>query len=332
MVAALKIVSQELSDSDALEGIVGSTHAMRAVFDRVRRVARGSAPVVVVGETGTGKELIAGAIHRLGTGGPFAVLNCGAIPADLCESELFGHERGAFSGAIAQRRGIFEEADGGTLFLDEIGELPLALQPKLLRALETGVVRRVGGFSDRAVCVRIVVATHRDLAVEVRAGRFREDLFHRLAAVTVRLPPLRERVEDIPLLVKRFLEEERCEGRVATLGQGVIEYLVRQTWPGNVRELRNAIRRAVLLGDGILKRADFEQEDVARACPNDPHTVAIVGRSEDEILRELYGKTVAVCGGSARRAAQMLGLPRSTFSDRLRRYGVHLTQPQAADR
>jgi transcriptional regulator with GAF, ATPase, and Fis domain len=223
---------------------------MRELFARLERIAASDATVLVTGETGTGKELVAEAIHERSprAAGPFVVLDCGAIPPNLVESELFGHERGAFTGALGAHAGAFERAHGGTVFLDELGELPLELQPKLLRVLERREIRRLGGSKPIEVDLRVVAATNRDLAVEVNRGRFREDLYYRLAVVQVVVPPLRERREDIPLLVEHFLAA-LPGGERTRLAPETIDLLRRHDWPGNVRELRNVLERAVLFAD-----------------------------------------------------------------------------------
>jgi two-component system response regulator GlrR len=251
----------ELAESDAFEGLVGRTAAMRELFALCARVAPSDATVLLQGETGTGKELVARAIHErsLRKGKPFVVFDCGAVPPTLIESELFGHERGAFTGAVASRAGVFERADGGTLFLDELGELALDLQPKLLRALETGEITRVGGETPKQVDVRVLGATHRDLASMIAEGRFRADLYYRLAVIRLAIPALRERREDVPLLAAHFAREvlgDAPGGRIpqATL-EAVFEGLRQHDWPGNVRELRNVVERAAILADPKLLRA-----------------------------------------------------------------------------
>src|SRR5450631_1880055 len=233
----------------ALGAIIGDDPALRAALARAALVAPTTTPVLVTGESGTGKELLARALHELGPnpGGPFVAVNCGALPRELAESELFGHERGAFTGAAARRSGWFEEASGGTLVLDEIGELPLELQPKLLRVLETGRLRRVGGSGEAAVRVRVVAMTLRDLEGEVARRTFREDLYYRLAGFHLALPPLRQRRGDIPRLAAHFLREIEPEVGERQLEALALTTLGAADWPGNVRELRNVIRRAAIL-------------------------------------------------------------------------------------
>jgi len=243
-------VEIELAQDAGFGGLVGSSVKMREMFARLAKLAKSDATVLITGETGTGKELVAEALHdhSLRTKGPFVVLDCGSIPQNLIESELFGHEKGAFTGATAAYAGAFERAHNGTVFLDEIGELPLNMQPKLLRVLERKEVRRVGGSKVINVDIRVVAATNRDLAVEVNRGRFREDLYYRLAVARVHSPPLRERREDIPTLVDHFLSITPG-GEGVRLDPQTIELMTRHDWPGNVRELRNVIERAVLLSD-----------------------------------------------------------------------------------
>ncbi len=243
------VIELPLSGRDRFGALLGRSVPMRRLFAVLERVAPGDDTVLIEGETGTGKELVAEAIHEESprASGPFVVFDCSAISASLIESELFGHVRGAFTGAVAERAGAFEAADGGTLFLDEIGELPIDLQPKLLRALERREVRRIGQNTPRNVDVRIVAATNRTLAREVERGAFREDLFYRLDVVRVELPPLRERAEDIPLLVEHFAKQLARPGAHA-LERAQVRAFQEQAWPGNVRELRNAVARALSLG------------------------------------------------------------------------------------
>jgi transcriptional regulator with GAF, ATPase, and Fis domain len=242
-------VSQPLSSATELHGAVGASAAMRAVFSRVERVAKTDATVLIHGETGTGKEVIAWSIYEASKrkDGPFVVVDCGAVARTLIESELFGHEKGAFTGADKRRIGAFERANGGTIFLDELGELELDLQPKLLRALERREIQRLGGDKPIPVDVRIIAATNRDLRTMVAKGEFREDLYYRLAVVALELPPLRERKDDIPVLVDHFLTGLGAER--SQLPAGAVERFVEHPWPGNCRELKNAVERAVVLGE-----------------------------------------------------------------------------------
>jgi DNA-binding NtrC family response regulator len=241
-------VQIKLSEGDRFGGQVGRSMVMRELFARLERLAPSDTTVLVTGETGTGKELVAEALHEHSprSAGPFVVVDCGSIPANLIESDLFGHEKGAFTGATSHRVGAFERASGGTIFIDEIGELPLELQPKLLRVLEQREVRRVGGGRTIPVDIRVIAATNRDLAVEVNHGRFREDLYYRLAVARVHVPPLRDRREDILLLVEHF--RDGLPG-AAPLDRATLELMMRHDWPGNVRELRNAVERLLILAE-----------------------------------------------------------------------------------
>ncbi len=257
-----EMVDVELAEVDRFGDMIGRSVKMRELFARLGKLAASDTTVLVTGETGTGKELVAEALHEQSprAAGPFVVLDCGSIPANLIESELFGHERGAFTGATSAYPGAFERAHKGTVFLDEIGELPLALQPKLLRVLERKEVRRVGGTQTLEVDIRVVAATNRDLGVEVNRGRFREDLFYRLAVARVTVPPLRERRDDLPLLIEHILGQ-LPGGERASIGQDTVDLMMKHDWPGNVRELRNVIERAVLLS---------EQPDSAAALQRAP--------------------------------------------------------------
>jgi transcriptional regulator with GAF, ATPase, and Fis domain len=321
----------------ALGGIVGEDPGLRAALARAVLVAPTTTPVLVTGESGTGKELVARALHELGPnpGGPFVAVNCGALPRELAESELFGHERGAFTGASGRRAGWFEEAAGGTLVLDEIGELSLDLQPKLLRVLESGRLRRVGGSGEVAARVRVVAMTLRDLEGEVQRRSFRADLYYRLAGICLRLPPLRERRGDIALLAAHFLREVGGELGPRQLEAAAMAALDTADWPGNVRELRNVIRRAAILtrghADGRITAellelpppAPFRLADAGSGTPPPPppdDAIRIRGRRFDEIERDVYAWALRDSGGSRRRAARALAVARSTFCDKVRRY------------
>jgi transcriptional regulator with GAF, ATPase, and Fis domain len=255
------VVEIALSNKDRFDHVIGTSAAMREIFATLEKVAPSELTVMINGETGTGKELIARAIHNAShrRGKPFVVLDCGAIPRDLIESTLFGHEKGSFTGAVGQHRGCFEQAAGGTIFLDEIGELDIGLQPKLLRVLEQREIKRVGGDRTIKVDVRVLAATNRDLRNEVNAGHFREDLYFRLSVVAVELPPLRERIEDIPMIAQHFLRDVASRrGLALSFGQDAMSALVSQPWPGNVRELRNVVERAAALSDGpVIGRPDL---------------------------------------------------------------------------
>ncbi|MBN2493545.1 MAG: sigma-54-dependent Fis family transcriptional regulator [Deltaproteobacteria bacterium] len=323
----LKRAMREESD---FENIVGRSAPMEAVFRTVEKIADFKSTVLISGESGTGKELLARAIHQRSPrrDEAFVAINCGAIPENLLESELFGHARGAFTDAVRNKQGLFEEADRGTLFLDEIGELPLGLQVKLLRVLQEEEIRRVGENRSRAVDVRILAATIRDLAAEARAGRFREDLFYRLNVLTVRIPPLRERPEDIPLLVEHFLV--RCNAKLKTAVRGVepgaMKLLVDYEWPGNVRELENLIERAVILCDGEQITPELLTDKVRQAPPPTLSQLAAgqlsIKKTVRAIEEELIRRALAETGGNRTRAARLLEISHRTLLYKLKDYGV----------
>jgi DNA-binding NtrC family response regulator len=244
--------SQRVEGKQAFGGLIGTAPSMQELYGLLSAVAPTDVTVLIEGETGTGKELVAQEVHRQSPRGqfPYAVVDCGAMPANLIESELFGHERGAFTGAVTSRDGVMEKARGGVVFFDEIGELPLPLQTRLLRMLDQRMVKRVGSNLERKVDVRIIAATNRNLEREVQAGRFRQDLFYRLAAVRIFVPPLRKRTEDIPILARHFLWQAGCADPDRVLNPELLRFLCTRKWPGNVRELRNVVERAVVLTDG----------------------------------------------------------------------------------
>ena len=303
--------------------LVAGHPSMRRVLAQIERLGPRPLPVLVLGETGTGKELVARALHqasprRLCNLEP---LNCSAIPAELAESELFGHEKGAFTGAASRRLGAFERASGGTLFLDEIGEMPLSLQPKLLRVLEDGLVQRVGAAGRVEVDVRVVAATHKDLPTEARVGKFRLDLYHRLAVGIITVPPLRQRAEDIPALVEHFLGQLRGQGPGVDLDTAALALLQQHPWPGNVRQLQATLQRASAEAGPGLGVDDFYFLDEAFPGPAGDAgegRVCYAGRPFDEVRREVYLAMVARCGGNRTAAATALGIPKSTFHDQLR--------------
>jgi two-component system NtrC family response regulator/two-component system response regulator HydG len=304
---------------------VGDRPALRDVFEIVQRAAPTRANVLILGESGTGKELIAQALHELSPrkDSPFVRVNCGALTETLLESELFGHERGSFTGAVARREGRFERADGGTIFLDEIGDVSPAVQVKLLRVLQTREFERVGGSETLKVDVRLLAATNKDLAAEVASGRFREDLFYRLNVISVTLPPLRGRKGDIPALVSHFLKRfSDVHGKkIQGLAPGTLQALLRHDWPGNVRELENSIERAVVLAQGPYLTTDDLPPTVLGARPSDrPMSGLIPGATWEEIEKEAILRTLEVVGGSTSRAAAMLGISTRTIQYRLKQY------------
>jgi two-component system response regulator AtoC len=320
----------ELARGFRIENFVGSSPALQEMLRQVRKVAPTKTTVLLTGESGTGKELVARALHELSPRAamPFVAVNCGAIPAELLESELFGHVRGAFTDASRDKKGLAAEADGGTLFLDEIGELPLALQVKLLRFLEDEQVRRVGDTRSERVDVRLVAATARDLTRAVKEGQFREDLFYRLNVVNVRLPALRERPDDVPALVDHFLVKYRRLRPDAPL-EGVspqaLEVLRSHRWPGNVRELEHAVERAVVLADGPLIEEDDLPDEVrvapvpAPLAPGRDLSVKRAFRSLDEqFIRAALERT----GGNRTRAAELLDLSYRALLYKIKEYGI----------
>ena len=316
-----------LSDRTELGGLVGVSPAMRACFASLERAAPSDATVLLEGETGTGKSATAEAIHleSARADGPFVVVDCSAMPAQLLESELFGHEKGAFTGAVARRLGAFEEANGGTVFIDEIGELPPELQPKLLRVIEDRQVRPVGSNQLRKVDVRLVVATHRDLRADVNSGRFRADLYFRVAVIHITVPPLRQRLEDLPLLVKRLLE--RFPGArtqwARLLAPEFLGRLQSAAWPGNVRELRNYLERCLVFQD-VLPVSPQPAPDVGSGIPVDLALPFSEARQKviDELERRYLTELLRKHGRHTVAAAQAAGLDRVYLYRLLRRHGL----------
>ncbi|OBV41538.1 sigma-54-dependent transcriptional regulator [Janthinobacterium psychrotolerans] len=319
--------------SQAGEQMLSNSEVMRAIFKRIGLVADSDNSVLVLGETGTGKELVAQALHANSArkAGPFVAVNCAAIPADLLESELFGHVKGAFSGATAERAGRFREADGGTLFLDEIGDMALPTQAKILRVLQEREVTPLGGRHALPVDLRIVAATHRDIEADVAADAFRADLWYRLQVITIHLPPLRERPEDIDLLAAHFLQQGG-NGRAKRLSGAALAALRAHGWPGNVRELRNTMQRAIALSEGELieaghlglnaARASQAQTATTAAPPGDidwdgPLDAAVATLEAAMLLRAL-----AACAGNRSQAARRLGLSRQQLYRKLAQYGL----------
>ncbi len=316
LVAENRALRAELRGKYRLENVVGRSEAMLEVFKTAARVAASDATVLVLGESGTGKELVARAIHAASprAARPFVPVDCGALAEGVLESELFGHVRGAFTGAQTARQGLFEAAEGGTLFLDEIGDVGAALQARLLRALQEGTIRRVGANEAIPVDVRVVAATNKDLDAAVAAGRFREDLFYRLNVVTLRIPPLRDRREDVPLLAEHFAAKHGSErGGVSPAAR---ELLQAYGWPGNVRELENVIARALALNpSGVVGPADLPEHLQGAAAAVGPGLPLPPGfrPSLDELSRRYAALVLAECGGNKTRAAELLGIDRKTL-------------------
>jgi DNA-binding NtrC family response regulator len=331
-----------------LSGLVGQSPAMKLVFAAIERAAPTQAPVLITGENGTGKELVARAIHAasLRAAGPFELVDCGGLPPTLIESELFGHERGAFTGAASDREGAFERADGGTLFLDELGELPLDLQSKLLRALGDGEIRRVGASTTKRVDVRIVTATSRDVRRHVNSGQFRADLYYRLAVMQIRMPPLRERREDLPLLVRAMLKtiaDDRGLDVHIEPDAPLLETLARHTWPGNVRELRNYLEQLVIMrmappldGDGAKAGTSGSEPEFAWGSSPPPTASRVeafqtlqklplrIAKAEllEQFERHYVTELLQATHGNVAEAARRAGVDRVTLFRTIRRYGL----------
>jgi DNA-binding NtrC family response regulator len=315
------------------ENLIGAGPAMRRVFETIQKVAETDLTVLVRGESGTGKELVAQALHNRSSrrDRPFVAVNCAAISPELVESELFGHEKGAFTGADARRLGRFESADGGTIFLDEIGDMPTSTQAKVLRVLQERSFERVGGTRPIQVDVRVVAATHRDLEQEVSGGGFREDLYYRLKVVEVELPPLRQRSEDVPALALRFLEQvnERLGREKQRLSESALARLVRHAWPGNVRELRNVIEQAaVLCGGGVIEEEDLHLDGAPTAVP-DPGPVdpelpfsEAKRRSVERFERDFLLRALREHDGNISRTADSIGMVRQSLQQKIRELGL----------
>ncbi|MEN8144861.1 MAG: sigma-54 dependent transcriptional regulator [Gemmatimonadota bacterium] len=329
----IKRLRKEVRAERRHDEIVASSGGMKAALDMAYRVAPHPSTVLITGESGTGKELVARLIHENSdrTSGSFIPVNCGAIPDNLLESELFGHIKGSFTGATADRRGLFEEASGGTLLLDEVGELPAALQVKLLRVLQEGEIRRVGESRSRQVDVRIVAATQRDLETEVAAGDFRSDLFYRINVVRVHIPPLRHRTDDVPVLVHHFVElfNERLGKSISGVDSAAMKKLMSYAWPGNIRELENLIERAMVLADGEEITSDDLPESVSNPKAGMPVLSETLSSDElsvkkrtYELEKHLIGRALEVTEGNRTRAAELLDLSYRALLYKIRDYGL----------
>jgi DNA-binding NtrC family response regulator len=325
-------LNRQLSDRGVLDELTGDSTSMREVFSLIQQVAPTTASVFISGESGTGKELVARAIHRLspGNGGPFVAVNCAALPDTLVESELFGHEKGAFTGAVERRAGCFEQAHNGTLFLDEIGEMPIGTQAKLLRVIEESRVRRLGGKSDMPFAVRVLAATNRSPEEAIRNNRLREDLYYRLNVFHISLPPLRDRKQDIPsisaALIRDLNKKHGC--RVTHLNSDVLQRLSTNSWPGNVRELRNVIERAVIVaGEGEIQLSHLPEalararRDAAPPTGSDNVLQIPVGARMDQVEEAYLRLTLKYTNDNKTRAAEILGLSLRTLHNRISSYG-----------
>jgi len=316
-----KALQKRLS-GDTFEDMLGTCTKMQDVFSIIRKISTTEAPVLIMGESGTGKELVARAIHQRSAhqSMPFIVINCGAIPENLLESELFGHEKGSFTGAHMQRKGRIEMAEGGTLFLDEIGELPLSLQVKLLRFLQEKVIERVGGREQISVDVRVIAATNRDLKEAMKEGVFREDLYFRLGVITISIPPLRDREGDVILMAKAFLERFAGENKKNIKGftNQAFEAIEQYAWPGNVRELENRVKRSVIMAEGKkITPADLEME-----APRQKYESMGLKEAREALEKELIMKALIRTNRNMTKAATELGLSRPTLYDLMEKYGI----------
>ncbi|MEZ4432726.1 MAG: sigma-54 dependent transcriptional regulator [bacterium] len=322
---------------DGKHGLIGTSPVMQSVFEIIEKVAATPSTVLITGESGTGKELVARALHERSqrAGRPYIRVNCAAIPDTLIESELFGYEKGAFTGATTDKPGRFELADGGTLFLDEIGEISTEMQVKLLRAIQESEFERVGGVKTKRVDVRLITATNRDLAAEVAAGNFREDLFYRLNVVPVRLPPLRERIADIPLLVRHMLRKYsvRLNKPVSGITEAAVERLCGYPWPGNIRELENVLERTVLFCDAEIIDADDLPPEIApaadatqNAAPTLPEGITqlkeAVKLTTRRIEQEMIERALAETGGNVTHTAKQLGISRKSLQTKMKEFGL----------
>jgi two-component system response regulator AtoC len=326
-----QLLRREVAKEYSFENIVSKNEKMQKLFDVIKKVAQYKSTVLISGESGTGKELVARALHYNSerSQNPFIPVNCGAIPENLLESELFGHAKGAFTDAIRTKKGLFEEADGGTLFLDEIGELPGPLQVKLLRVLQEGEIRRIGESKSIKVDVRIVVATVKDLTKEVNEGRFREDLFYRLNVLPIHIPPLRERKEDIPLLIHHFINKfnQSMNKNVAGIDHGALEALMNHKWYGNVRELENTIERAIVLTDkdiiGLenlpIEIQEFKEEFQLEPLPDEEYSIK---KASKTLEINLINKALRKTKGNHTHAARLLEISHRALLYKIKEYGI----------
>ncbi len=324
-----KITLQQKLKKEEIPELIGRSSSMEKLKETIRKVAPYDVNVLILGESGTGKELVAKAIHSLSSRKdlPFVAINCAALPAELLESELFGYKKGAFTGAVKDKKGLIEKASGGTLFLDEIGDMPLQLQAKLLRFLETRRFIPLGSTEEREVDVRIISATNKDLREEIKAGRFREDLYYRIATIVIEVPPLRERREDIPLLVDFFVRElaDKYGKEIKRVSKGFIDYLMSLPFEGNVRELKNIVEREIILSEDGVLGARFYRKDLSKGEGRDveiPEEGVDLKRILADIEKEYLVKALEMAGGKKKKAAELLGLTFREFRYRLSKYGM----------
>jgi len=330
----INLLQKELTQPYQLDNIVGKSRSMQEIFYLMKKVAESESTVLIQGESGTGKELIARAIyhHSPRSKGPFIVLNCGAIPTNLLESELFGHVKGSFTGAIRDKKGLFEEANGGVIFLDEIGELPLDMQVKLLRAIQQREIKRVGDNREINIDVRIIAATHKDLLEETRRGLFREDLYYRINVFIIRIPPLRERIEDIPLLIEYFLKNYSTDGAKTRISREAMKALLQYPFPGNVRELENIIERALILcedhiiriGDLPTEVVDLPQDRIKKGEPLEEGLRQVISRNRELVEKDIIVKALKEAGSNKTVAAKILKIGRTSLYRKLKKLNLEV--------
>ncbi|MFZ4855324.1 MAG: sigma-54-dependent transcriptional regulator [Desulfuromonadaceae bacterium] len=327
----ITLLKKDASERDSFCGIIGKSRKMRELFDMIQKVAPSQSSVLILGESGTGKELVARSIHTcsLRRSKPFVAVNCGAIPENLIESELFGHKKGSFTGAVGDRPGLFEQAEGGTLLLDEIGELPLLLQSKLLRVLQEREFKRLGDAQNRKTDVRIICASNRDLEALVAIGSFRDDLFYRINVVQLVLPPLRERIEDIPLLAEYFCRKYQTGGHSspATITTGALKALMNNPFPGNIRELENCIERSLIIDPAVISESSLPLQlpgkitYLAANC-DIPESGMLLEPMLEELEKKYLLKALEMTGGAKKKAGELLGMSFRSFRYRLAKFGL----------
>jgi two-component system response regulator PilR (NtrC family) len=326
------LLKQHADERDSFCGIIGKSQKMRELFDMIRKVAVSQSSVLILGESGTGKELAARSVHTCShrKSKPFVAVNCGAIPENLIESELFGHKKGSFTGAVGDRPGLFEQAEGGTLFLDEIGELPLLLQTKLLRVLQEREFKRVGDSLTRKTDVRIICASNRDLEAQVKDGSFREDLFYRINVVQLVLPPLRERIDDLPLLIEYFSRKYQPGASTApvSITPGALKVLMNYPFPGNIRELENCIERSLIIDVSVISESSLPKQLLAVKIPcltldcDIPENGLMLEPMLEELEKKYLLKALEKTGGAKKKAGELLGMTFRSFRYRLAKFGL----------